>query len=51
MLVIFISLLIFVGMYSIARFLLYKVNGIGELVDVLSICIGILAALFYAGAL
>lgn len=37
-------LLVFVAAYAISKFLLSKVNGLAELVEVLAICIGVAVA-------
>ena len=48
---ILIALLIFVLVYCVAKWLLSMVPPIAALVDVLSIALGVLAALLYAGAI
>lgn len=47
----FIALLIFILVYVVVKFLLSKVPAVAELADILGIVAGILAALFYIGAL
>ncbi len=46
---ILIALLIFVGVYAVAKFLLSKVSGIAELAEILAILIGVVVAASYAG--
>ena len=49
--VFFVALLILVGVYVIVKLLLSKVEPVAAYADVLALVIGILAALFYAGAI
>lgn len=47
----FIALLILVAVYVVVKLLLSKVEPVAPLADVLGLIAGILAALFYVGAL
>ena len=45
------ALLVFVGVYAVAKFLLEKVPSVASIADVVAIVVGVLAAMFYAGVL
>lgn len=47
----FVALLIFILVYVVVKFLLSKVEPVAPIADVLGLVIGILSALWYAGAL
>lgn len=47
----FVALLIFILVYVVVKFLLSKVEPVPQLADILCLIVGILAALWYAGAL
>jgi hypothetical protein len=49
--VFFVALLIFILVYVVVKFLLSKVESVAHLAEILGIVVGILAALWYAGAL
>lgn len=47
----FVALLIFILVYVVVKFLLSKVDAVKDLADILGLIVGILAALYYVGAL
>ena len=47
----FVALLIFIGVYVLANWLLGMVKSLADKAEVLAVVIGILAALFYVGVI